>query len=498
MKYIIGIDIGTTHTKSVMITTDGKVIYECKTGYPTQQPQPGYSEQDPAGIFSAVTQVIKETIAQVSAQQDILCISISAAMHSLMVVDENGNALTPIVTWADTRANQYAKKLRDTDLGSTIYRKSGTPIHPMSPLCKIAWICDNQPAIFSRAHKFISAKEYVLFKLLGKYVVDYSIASATGLFDSGRLQWSKEALHYCGITEAQLSMPVSPFSRFSITAENVRHELELTAEIPITIGGGDGGLANVGSGALLPGEAAVTIGTSGAVRIISDHSLALKGTQLFSYLLDEKTFFCGGAINNGGNVLKWLEGIVGLETSGENDINALLQKAEGVAAGSEGLVFLPYIHGERAPIWDAAARGVFIGITASHKREHFIRAVLEGICFSLLQVIESIERNELPLTLLYANGGFIESGFWVQMLADITQKPLSVSHAADASALGAAFTGMLAMGLIQEWITVKQFIEEGTIVSPSKNNKAYQRNYSVYKGLYEKLKEDFNRLNLPL
>ncbi len=493
MKYIIGIDIGTTHTKAVVITAAGKVVHECKRGYPTNQPQPGFSEQDANEILAAVVQVIQESSALVSQREDIVCISFSAAMHSIMAVSEKGDPITPVITWADTRAAQYAATLQQSSLGIDIYRQTGTPIHPMSPLCKIAWLRDKKPKVFSAAGKFISIKEYVLFRLYGVYVVDYSIASATGLFDYAQLTWSSAALAFCGISGERLSTPVPTGYQLRTVQEEYK-VMGLSNETVCVMGGGDGGLANLGSGALLPGEAAVTIGTSGAVRIISDLPMVADSAQLFSYLLDEQTFFCGGAINNGGNVMKWLETILGLDGVQGNDITQLIQKAPEVAAGSDGLVFLPYIHGERAPVWDASARGVFIGITASHTRSHFIRAVLEGICFSLLQVLEAIERNGFPVQILYASGGFIESSFWVQLLADITQKKISVSRAADASALGAAFAGMRALGLIREWKEVKAFIGDGTVIHPSGDNGAYQRNYSVYAGLYKKLKDDFSIL----
>lgn len=494
MKYIIGIDIGTTHTKAVVITTAGKVVHECKKGYPTNQPQPGFSEQDANDILAAVVQVIQESAALVSKQGDILCISFSAAMHSIMAVSGKGDPITPMITWADTRAAQYAATLQQSSLGNDIYRQTGTPIHPMSPLCKIAWLRDNEPEVFTAASKFISIKEYVLFRLYGVYVVDYSIASATGLFDYAQLTWSSAALAFCGISEERLSTPVATEYQLRAMQDEYKSKLGLPGETVCVMGGGDGGLANLGSGALLQGEAAVTIGTSGAVRIITNHPMVADSAQLFSYLLDEQTFFCGGAVNNGGNVMKWLETLLGLNDIQGKDITQLIQKAPEVAAGSDGLVFLPYLHGERAPVWDASARAVFIGITASHTQPHFIRAVLEGICFSLLQVLEAIERNGFPVQILYASGGFIESSFWVQLLADITQKKISVSRAADASALGAAFAGLRALGFIREWKEVKAFIHDGMIIHPSGDNQAYQRNYSVYAGLYKKLKDDFNTL----
>ena len=497
MQYIIGIDIGTTHTKAVVINTTGEVIKETKTGYPTLQPKPGYSEQDPQAILDAVLIVIQNSVAAIGSKGDILCICFSAAMHSIMAVDENVHPLTALLTWADIRSNHYAKLLKNTEKGKRIYEQTGTPIHPMSPLCKIAWIKSELPAVFAAAYKFISIKEYVLYRLTGEFVVDYSIASATGLLDTRQLKWSEDAMEFAGITSKHLSAPVPPTYRCKELTSEYAVRTGLSNHTFIIAGAGDGCLANLGSGAVLDNEAAVTIGTSGAVRKFSKQSMETPGQQLFNYLVDDKTWLCGGGINNGGNVLKWFATtFLNTAFSSAEDFEEYMRVAAAIPAGSDGLLFLPYVYGERAPVWDANAKGVFFGIGPQHTKAHFMRAVPEAVCFSLLQVLKILEDAGKPIDIIYASGGFTESPFWLQMLTDILNKKVTLSFTADASAIGAAFMGMHALGLVKEWKDVEAFTGTGKDFYPdAEAHKKYMHNFSVYEHLYDKLKDDFQQMN---
>jgi gluconokinase len=493
MQYFIGVDIGTTHTKAVIINTEGQVLQEIKASYLTRQPQPGYSEQDPEEVLTAVLRVIQKTVAVVPEKDNIQCIAFSAGMHSLMAVNKNGQPITGLLTWADIRSNKYAAKLKQTARGQEIYDQTGTPIHPMTPLCKIAWIKYEMPLVFAETYKFISMKEYVMFKLSGEYLVDYSIASASGLFDNRLLQWSSDAMEFAGITTNQLSIPVSPTHIIKSFSTEFGKSTGLSKNTVIVVGAGDGCLANLGSGAVLPGEAAITIGTSGAARKFSEQPITGTSRQLFNYLVDDTTYLCGGGINNGGNTLKWFaHAFLKNDFTTKEDFAAFMQEAATVPAGSDGLVFLPYIYGERAPVWDANAKGVFFGITAAHTQAHFMRSILEAICFALLQVLQLMEENSDPINTVYVSGGFIESPLWLQILTDIVNKKVKVFYGADASAMGAAFLGMKAMGLIEQWSDAKQFIATNKEFIPvAANYQHYMQNFSVYEHLYDKLKDDF-------
>lgn len=493
MDYIIGIDIGTTHVKAVTINKEGKLLQEAKSGYPTLHPQPGYSEQEPDKILQAVIALLKNAGKIQSASDKIVCISFSAAMHSVLLLDNNGMPLTNAFTWADTRSVNYTHSLLHTDMGKRIYAATGTPIHPMTPLCKIAWIRDNLPELFGRKPFFISLKEYIIYKITGKLLVDYSIASATGLFNNRQLHWNKESLDFAGIDAAQLSMPVAPGYIIEECLSSFLQETGLPHDLQIVLGAGDGAMANAGSGAVLPADLALTVGTSGAIRKFSPVAITRPDAALFNYLVDAQTYLCGGAINNGGILLEWfVTNFLKTDFTASKALDAFMQEAATVPAGANGLIFLPYVYGERAPVWDANAKGVFFGITGTHSRSHFMRAILEAVCFALLQVAGLMETNDHTATTIYASGGFTASPLWLQIMSDVFNKPIKVCGTADASAMGAAFLGMKALGQIREWKDVKNFIQiEKEYLPNSLSNRQYQINFEIYKGLYQKLKGDF-------
>jgi gluconokinase len=498
MQHIIGIDIGTTHVKALVATAAGKVLHEIKEGYLTSNPLPGHQEQNAEDIFLAVLKVLKHSIDTVADKESVSCISFSAAMHSLMAVNKEGKPLTALMIWADTRSNKYAQELKNTQQGDIIYQRTGTPVHPMSPLCKITWIRGEMPGVFEVTHKFISGKEYVFHQLFNEFVIDHSIASATGLFDIHQLQWCDESLKFAGISAEQLSSPVSCTQTFTKLKEEYRLQLGLPDSIPFLIGASDGCLANIGAGAVLPGELALTIGTSGAVRKIGDHPVVDQKQRLFNYRIDSKTYLTGGAINNGGIILKWVMDVfLDNDLSEQEKMKKIMEEAATVPAGSGGLIFLPYLYGERAPVWDAAAKGVFVGINPIHTKAHFIRAVLEGVCFSLLQIVKAIEETGEPVHTIYANGGFIQSQLWLRIMTDILNKKIRVSHAGDASAMGAVFMAMQFSGYIKEWKDVKNHVTTEEEFDPDQAlHQCYLENYSIYEHLYENLKDEFRKIDI--
>ncbi len=492
MHYVIGIDIGTSGTKAIAYAPDGAVLNSAYASYETISNNPGESELDPDLLLEAVIQTIKEVVEKTGAE-NLLGIGFSCAMHSLMAIDGNGAPLTNIITWADLRSKKYSEDLRQQSIGKKIYEKTGTPIHPMSPLCKLMWFRDTQPAIFEKASKFISIKEYIWFHFFGKFLVDYSIASGTGLFDIYKLRWFEKALRVAGIAEDRLSAPVSPQHIEVNLSGAYQKKMGLPGNVPFIIGGTDGCLANLGSGAISAGEMSLTIATSGAARMASPEPKHDPKQRIFNYILTESVYISGGPVNNGGNTVKWYaENFMQTQNAGTKDFSELMQGPAGVPPGCDGLVFLPYLLGERAPIWDANARGVFFGITADHTSPYFLRAVMEGVGFSLYQIGLSLEQTIGPIKKIYASGGFIKSSIWLQMMADIFDRDVYVMNIADASAIGAAMISLYAIGKIKDLEETKKMIAPQQTYRPDKNNHAvYMKNFSVFERLYDKLKDEF-------
>lgn len=485
MEYVLGVDIGTGSVKAVAVDLKGNSFTDAQRYYPFSAPKPGYHEQDPEQIWYAFSESIKDVIAKSGSEPS--AISLSSAMHSFIAVDDDGNALAPMMTWADNRSAEIAVELRATERGVSIYKATGTPIHSMSPLCKLVWLRENDAELFHKADKFISIKEYIWHKLFNEFVIDYSIASSTGFFNITKFEWHEDALKLAGVTTDVLSKPVS--TDYTKTSSSLDF---LDKNISFVVGASDGCLANLGSMATDPGVAAMTIGTSGAVRVASNKPLPNTDAMTFSYILDKNTYICGGPINNGGVVMQWwIKNTAGVNAT-ESDYEDTFSQIAKVPAGGNGLIFLPYLTGERAPIWDSESCGNFFGVRLQHTQSDFSRAVLEGICFAMRDVLDAVQENSEPIAQINISGGFTKSETWVQTLADITGKKLAILQADDASAVGAAFIALKVIGAMKDYRKVS---DDLIIYQPNpENREVYDRNFSIYKQLYTDLKATMHRV----
>lgn len=485
-SYYLGIDIGTGSTKAVALDASGGSLDMVQVSYPTQSPTRGYSEQDPEVIWEAFLECFRQITSQMAG--NLQGVAFSSAMHSLLAVDKNGRPLLNAMTWADSRATQIAQRIKDSPQGEPLYRLTGTPVASISLLPKILWIREHLPDIFTRTHKFISIKEYIWLKLFSSYQIDHSLASATGLFNILELQWEPLALSLAGIDPSRLSEPVSTGTiRYDLNPE-AQMLLDSPPGIAFVIGGSDGCLANLGTFAMGKGRAAITIGTSGAVRISSPKPIYNFQAMTFNYRLDEDTFICGGPVNNGGLALDWLiKNFLNRGQISSTDYFSLFERVAGVAPGSDGLIFLPYLVGERAPVWDTSASGTFFGVSAGHTQDHFCRAVLEGVCYALKEVLTIVEDHEHPINQIQVSGGFTGSHFWMQMLADITQKQVCIMQTVDASAIGAVHLALKALKISPDYASLEH--PQGNFIQPSADSYLYQKNFSVFKKLYPKLHE---------
>ncbi|RTE03590.1 gluconokinase [Paenibacillus whitsoniae] len=500
--YVVAADIGTTSTKTLIIDRNGQVLASHSIEYPLFTPAPGRAEQDPEQIFNAVVDGIGEVVRKLSLMpEQILCVSFSSAMHSLIAVDERLTPLTQCITWADNRAAQYAEELRRSGLGQQIYSRTGTPIHPMSPLTKLMWFKDHEPELTQRTYKFIGIKDYVFAKLFGEYVIDYSLASATGLFNLEKLDWDEEALQLAGVTPKQLSTLVPTTHRVQGMSAEYAARTGLAVDTPFIVGASDGVLANLGVGAFEPGVVAVTIGTSGAVRAVVNKPQTDPEGKLFCYALTEDFWVVGGPINNGGIVFRWVRDQIATAEAEEarrlglDPYDHLTAIASEVSAGSDGLLFLPLLSGERAPYWNANARGVYFGLSLSHQKKHMIRAALEGVMFSIQAVANSLEGMMGPAKVIRASGGFARSEFWRQMMTDMLGTPVIVPDSIESSGIGAALLGLLAMGEIEDLSLAHEWIGVGKAHEVNESDyRTYRQLTSIYTNVYHQLKDQFDAI----
>ncbi len=466
------IDIGTTSAKGLLIQSNGNVLAGHQKFYETSFPQRGYAEQDPDFILQSVIEIIKT----IAGNQKISGFCFSAAMHSLMAIDQDGKPLTPLMIWSDTRSTEQSGRLIENNLSQGFYEITGTPVHPMSPFCKLLWLKENQPDIFSTGFKFISIKEYVLFHLTGDFVIDHSIASATGIFDVGKRQWSARALALLGLREEKFSRTVSVY-----TALKIKKELVVEwglPDVPLIVGASDGCLAQLGSHAMGENDLSITIGTSGAVRTAtSERKIDPKG-RIFNYLLDDHTFICGGATNSGTALLNWYcKNIDGLASE---DLVEFVDQIKDVNPGCDGLLMTPHLLGERAPIYNPLARGAFYGISIDHHKKHFQRALIEGICFQIQWITESVEELFGERKDIFISGGFARSKNWVQLLCDVLGKPLTHRETQDASTVGAAMMGFKALE-----IPIEFALQSSTSFHPDPRvHQIYAESYLEFRKLY--------------
>ncbi|WP_127132032.1 gluconokinase [Pseudoflavitalea rhizosphaerae] len=498
MRFFIGIDIGTTHTKAIALQSDGFVAGTAVAGYEPITDAPGKHELKPDEVFEAVKTVWRELMQVIKSKGlgQPEGIAFSSAMHSLIAMDDRGYPLTNCITWADLRSQPQAENIIAAGLANDSYRHTGTPVHPMSPLCKLIWLREESPQIFKQAAKFIGIKEYVFYQLTGQYLVDQSIASATGLLDIRTRDWYAPALKLAGVDENRLSGIVSTGYTHEGIGKDIAAYTGTDANVLLVMGASDGCLANIGSNALEPGDCSITIGTSGAVRMLTDQPATDERSRIFNYILDETHYVCGGPLNNGGALVEWYAGhFLQRDFREKGAMEALIKQAATVPAGAEGLLFLPYVRGERAPVWDAGARGALVGLDHRHTQSHAIRAVIEGINYAVQDIAMAVKETVGEPKNIFVSGGFLKSSQWVQWLADLLGHRLQVAAAADASAMGAAIMGWKAAGLFSDLSAARQFFQPLQTYEPDPaHHEKLQAYYKIYTGLYNQLQHSFEKL----
>ncbi len=500
--YFIGVDIGTTSTKAMVFSATGDVKGTGNHGYPLFVPQPGWAEQDPKLILQAVLAAVRDAVNQSGVLRSrIAAVSFSGAMHSIIPLDAQGKPLHNAIIWADNRCVEQTTRLKQDGVGHDLYLQTGTPIHPMSPLPKLMWMREEKPGVFERTARFISIKEYVFYHLLNRFVVDYSIASATGLLNLQYLQWDEMALTLAGIRSEQLSELVSTTQILRGLKPEYAEFMGLAADTPIVVGANDGCLANLGVGAIAPHQIAVTIGTSGAVRAVVPKPMTDEQGRTFCYALTENHWVIGGPSNNGGIVLRWLrdrfcqQEVAQAKQQGIDPYDLMVQAATQIDPGAEGLICLPFLSGERAPYWNPNARGIFFGMGLHHHQAHFIRSVLEGVIFTVYSITLALQPLAGVAQEIRASGGFARSAPWRQMAADIFGSEVLVPEVYEGSAFGAAVLGMYAVEAISSLEEVEKLIHICDRHVPNRDlHQTYQQLFAIYERVYAHVVTDFTTL----
>ncbi len=501
MDCVITIEIGTGAIRVAAFDLSGNMLGSSKGSYPTFHARPDFSEQDPEQIFITMLYILKNFLNEKihPKKYNVVSICFSSAMHSVLPIDKNGVPLGNAMVWSDNRAKKEANDLKNSALGKALYKATGTPIHAMSPLNKIAWLRNNDKDRFSASQKFLSIKTYIVQQLTGEYVVDYSVASATGMMNIYSLKWEDDALKHVGIAKEKLADIVPVFYSPPKLKNEYQTSLGLHDDVKVILGSSDGCMATLGAGVWDDGKATVTLEESGAVRVAGKEVLQDEKQRLFNYVLTEGNYISGGPTNNAGSAFEWYAKQFGdfkkafdLEDCMENLIN----DASKVPAGSEGLIFLPYLQGERAPIWNANARGVYFGLNIKHEQHHFVRATIEGILYAFYSIGKTLEEHR-PFKSVSANGTFASYPFWMQMMADIFNKPVYFKQGSDSDSV--AF-GSFLLSAIQIGIYKNLDEAAGTIKLPDsflpqqQNHNVYMKHFAIFERLSMKLSDEFEAI----
>lgn len=483
-------DIGTTATKGVLYKENGTEIDKLAVSYPIIQEEAGQAEEDPRLIFDAVQKIIYHLCNK--ADGKIAAISWSSQMHSLIGLGENNELCTNSITWADNRSSAVVQEAKKSKLAKKIYQQTGMPPHPMAPVYKLLWLKKEKPILFSQVKKWIGIKEYIIWRLTGKILTDTTMAAGSGMMNLKTLTWDKKILAQIGIKPTQLPEIANPqFSVGKIIPE-YRAKLGLNDETQIVLGASDGYLSTIGVGVFDEKNFALNVGTSGAVRVIAPKALVDQKNRFFCYPVAAKHYLLGGPVNNGGIVFDWArKTLFGPDETAEDVLNV----AQTAPAGSNGLLFHPYLGGERAPIWNAQARGSFVGLTRNHTKPQMARSVLEGIVFNLLGASQGLLDQVGQPQALRVTGGFVQSDFVRQLIADIFNLPVIVIKNEQSGTLAAMFLARFVLENNTDFAEIKNCTVESKVYFPNPQNVAiYQELIPVYRKIEHELEASYGDL----
>ncbi|HEY6406071.1 MAG TPA: xylulokinase, partial [Ktedonobacteraceae bacterium] len=468
MQTLLGIDLGTTGVKAALFSAeDGQVISSAFVDYPLAHPQPGWAEQNPADWWKATVVAIRTCLVGAVRHNvqpaDVRGIGLSGQMHGVVLLDEHQQVLRPCIIWADQRSDAQCRWITERVGAARLIELVSNPALPGFSAPKLLWIRDNEPEIFARARTMLLPKDYIRFRLTGKMAMEISDAAGTCLLDVKHGTWSRDVLEAIEIDPAILPPVVAADAMCGAITDEVAALTDLLPGTPVAGGGADNACGAVGNGIVQPGLGLVSIGTSGVVLAYADSpQVDLSGpvprVHTFNHAVPN-AWYLMGVTQGAGLSLRWVRDNIGLPEralerwTGMDAYELLAREAESVTAGSDGLLFLPYLQGERTPHLDAYARGGWIGLTASHDRRHLVRAVLEGVAFSLKDCFSIIQEQGLPLEQLRATGGGAKSVLWRQIIADVLGVELVITNATEGPAFGAALLAGVACGI---YSSVKQ------------------------------------------
>ena len=489
--YYIGIDLGTSAVKLLLMDETGSIANIVSREYPIAFPHPGWSEQDPADWWAAVCDGIPALLDGFDASQ-VKGIGAGGQMHGLVVLDKNDTVIRPCILWNDGRTQRQVDYLNGVIGKDKLSRYTANIAFAGFTAPKLLWMRENEPDNFARIEKIMLPKDYINYKLTGVHCTDYSDASGMLLLDVEHKCWSKEMLDICGVSESQMPRLFESFEVVGTLTAEAAQTLGLPADVVVCAGAGDNAAAAVGCGAVGGGKCNISLGTSGTVFITSDTFGVDKQNALHSFAHADGWYHLMGCILSAASCNKWWSEEV-LHTT---DYAAEQTPITADKLGANDVYFLPYLMGERTPHLDADCRGMFFGLSAMHTRRDLLRAVMEGVTYSLKDCLNVLaEMGVAPETMLACGGGG-KSPLWRQMLADVFQMPVATTVNTEGPALGVAILAGVGAGL---YASVPEACRAMIHVNPAQNPIAenvpqYEKVYALYTKLYQANKGLFKEL----
>ena len=493
MKYLIGLDIGTSGVKGLLVSKQGKIAASFRSGYEVHNPKSGWAEQDPEDWWQATREVLQKLTQKLKdSSSEVSCISFSGQMHSSVFLDKDDQVIRPAILWSDTRTSDECQEIEDKVGGrKNLIKLTGNRALEGFTAPKVLWLRNNEPENYAKCHTLLLPKDYIRWRLTGQKNMDYSDAAGTLMLDVAGKQWNSELLSALQIDKSILPPLCESVDIVGKVTKGAAELTGLKEGTPVVAGGADNACGAVGSGMIKEGRVMVSVGSSGVVLAPAQNYQAEPEGKLhlFNHAAPDSYYYMGVMLA-AGQALSWAKNNI-LPESWNYDI--LNNRASQISPGSEGLIFLPYLYGERTPHADAQARGVFFGLSARHDKSHLARSVMEGVTFGLKDSLELIKKRGVVIEKVRAIGGGAKSKVWQQIIADIFAVPVDLLEMEEGPAFGAAMLAGVGVGMFKDFSEVdKELIKVRTTIEPKAENiDKYQKNYQVYKSLYPALKDIF-------
>lgn len=495
MAYVLGLDLGTSSLKGLLVNEKGEIVYSASEDYPLLHPKPGYSEQDPHEWYRAAKVVLEKIVSKVpDVQQELEAISFSGQMHSLVLLDEKDQVVRNAILWNDVRTTKQCQEITETLKERLILITKNKALEGFT-LPKILWVREQEPELFSKANMFLLPKDYLGFCLTGNKQMEYSDASGTLLLDSTHKKWSKEILEAFELPLSFCPPLVESTGKIGALKKELKDQFGFERSINIYAGGADNASAALGAGIISEGLGMVSIGTSGVFLTYEQEAEKDYEGELhyFHHVLPD-TYYSMGVTLAAGHSLSWFK-----ETFAPNEsFDTLLKGIKQIEPGSKGLLFTPYISGERTPYTDSKIRGSFLGIHSGHQRSHFTRAVLEGITFSLKDSQVVMEKHAgKTFKKIVSVGGGSKNPDWLQMQADIFDATILTLQTEQGPAMGSVMLAALGEGWFESpEDCVATFVKPAQEIQPIPENvEKHKKIYAIYQKAYTATKDISHALN---